>query len=379
MRARAAIIWKQPGKWEVEDVELSEPQAGEVVVEMAASGLCHSDDHIATGDVPLEHLPFCGGHEGSGIVREVAPGVRSLRPGDHVVTSFVPACGTCIWCARGMQNLCDNGALILTGAQFDGTYRMRARGEEVPKASMLGTFATWQVMHESSLIKIDSDVPLDVACLVACGVPTGWGSAVYGAEVGPGDVVLILGAGGVGMNAVQGANHAGAVHVVVVDPAPFKREMAPGFGATEVFEDVATATEFVKSITNGQGADSAIVTVGVISGRDIADAFSAIRKAGTVVVTSQGSPLEFGAPINLFEISMYQKRIQGVLYGTGSPRDSVHKLLGMYKKGKVKLDELITRRYSLDQINEAYADMHAGHNIRGVIDFETASTTGGNA
>jgi S-(hydroxymethyl)glutathione dehydrogenase/alcohol dehydrogenase len=379
MRARAAILWNQPGEWEIDDVELSEPQAGEVLVEMVASGLCHSDDHMATGDVPLGSLPFCGGHEGSGIVREVGPGVKSLRPGDHVVTSFVPACGACVWCARGMQNLCDNGALILEGTQFDGTHRMRARGENVPKAAMLGTFATWQVMDESSLIRIDQDIPLDVACLVACGVPTGWGSAVNGAGVKPGDVVLILGVGGVGMNAVQGAAHAGASHVVVVDPAPFKREMAPNFGATEVFEDVAAATEYVKSITNGQGADSAIVTVGVIDGQHIADAFAAIRKAGTVVVTSQGSPLEFGTPINLFEISMYQKRIQGVLYGIGSPRDAVHKLLGLYKDGKLKLDELITRRYSLDEINEAYADMHAGRNIRGVIDFQTTSTTGENA
>lgn len=370
MKARAALLWEQPGKWHVEDVELAGPQPGEVLVQMVATGLCHSDDHLAVGDIQVAHLPFCAGHEGAGIVREVGPGVRSLREGDRIVTSFIPACGRCTWCARGLQNLCDNGALILSGAQLDGTFRMKAAGQDVATASMLGTFANWQVMDEVSCIKIRDDVPLNVACLLACGVPTGWGSAVRAAEVRIGDTVLILGAGGIGMNAVQGARHSGGKHIVVVDPVAFKREKALEFGATETYADVTEATEFVRSVTNGQGADSAIVTVGVIDGQDVADAFNAVRKAGTIVVTAQGSLSTVGMPVNLFEIAMYQKRIQGVLYGMGSPREAVPALLDLYQAGMLRLDELVTRRYRLEEINEAYADMHAGRIIRGVIDFE---------
>jgi len=368
MRVRSAVLWVQPGQWQVDDYDLDGPGRGEVLVEMAASGMCHSDDHIATGDIPLPNLPLCGGHEGSGVVREVGPEVKNLAVGDHVVTSFIPACGQCRWCATGLQNLCDNGALILSGAQFDGNYRLHGRGNDVGSMAMLGTFSSWQVMDESSLIKIRDDVPLGVACLVACGVPTGFGSAVNAAEVAPGDVVIIMGAGGVGMNAVQGAAHAGAGHVIVVDPQPFKREMAPTFGATDVFDDITEATEFARSITNGQGADSAIVTVGVIDGQAVGDAFNAIRKAGTVVVTSQGSPMTVGAPINLFEISMYQKRIQGVLYGMSSPRRAVPRLLDMYANGQLKLDELVTKRYKLDDVNVGYEDMRSGRLIRGVIE-----------
>ncbi len=165
--------------------------------------------------------------------------------------------------------------------------------------------------------------------------------------------------------------------MIVVDPQPFKRQIAGEFGATHTFADIAEATDFARSITNGQGADSAIVTVGVIEGQQIADAFNAIRKAGTVVVTSQGAVAAVGAPINLFEISMYQKRIQGVLYGMTSPRAAVPHLLNMYADGQLKLDELVTKRYAIDDINLAFDDMHNGEVIRGVIDFTTPGAQGG--
>ena len=372
MRARAAMLWEQPGHWQVEDVEVpDEPGPGEVLVEMVASGLCHSDDHFATGDIPVRHFPYCGGHEGSGIVRAVGPGVHGLAEGDHVVTSFVPACGTCRWCASGNANLCDYGAHVLGGAQPDGTFRMTTSGgRAVGRMAMLGTFASWQVFDQASVIKIRPDVPLNVACLVACGVPTGYGTAVNAAGVQPGDVVVVMGCGGIGINAVQGAALAGARHVIVVDPHPFKRETALKLGGTEAFATIDEATDFARSITNGQGADSAIVTVGVLKSEDVGHAFKAIRKAGTVAVTALGSLAEFGIPVSLFELAMYQKKIQGVLYGIGSPRESVSKLLDLYAGGRLRLDELVTTRYSLDQVNQGYADMHAGKNIRGVIDFE---------
>lgn len=369
MKTRAALLRQQPGKWEVTDVDLDAPGCGEVLVEMAASGLCHSDDHCLTGDLPLGALPVCGGHEGAGVVREIGPGVTGLAEGDHIVTSFVPACGHCRPCVSGLQNLCDNGALISTGTQLDGTCRMHVDGTDVATMAALGTFSQWQVFDQLSCVKVPEDVPLSTACLIACGVPTGWGSATNAAGIRSGDVVLVIGCGGVGINAVQGAAHMGASRVVAVDPQPFKREMALKLGATDAFADLASARELAHSLTNGQGAASAIVAIGVTTGQDVADAFHAVRKAGTVVVTGIGKFDEFNIPVSLLELTMYQKRIQGSLYGNGAPREQIPALLDLYRSGALELDELVTRRYRLDDINEAYADMHAGSNIRGVIEF----------
>ena len=371
MKTRAAVLWEVPGKWQVQEVDLDDPGPTEVLVEMAASGMCHSDDHFAAGVMTIGGLPWIAGHEGSAIVRAVGAEVRDVRVGDHVVTSWIPACGKCRWCASGMQNLCDNFGVILNGTQPTGGFRMHSGTTGIGTMSALGTFAEWQVFDEVSIVKIDPSIPLDVACLVGCGVQTGFGSAINAAQVQPGDVVLIIGAGGVGMNAVQGAALAGAAHVVVVDPAPSKKAYAPAFGATEVFADFGEADAFVKSITNGQGADSAIVTVGVVRNEHIGRALSAIRKAGTVVVTGISSDTEEGTvpSLNAFHLAMFQKRIQGVLYGMASPREAMPKLLRYYQDGKLKLDELITKRYTLDEINQGYDDMQAGVNIRGIIEF----------
>jgi len=371
MKTRAAVLWEVPGKWQVQEVELDDPSPTEVLVEMAASGLCHSDDHFPSGDITIGGLPFIGGHEGSGIVRAVGAEVRDVKVGDHVITSFIPACGKCRWCASGMQNLCDNGGIILKGTQPTGGYRMHSGTTGIGTMSGLGTLAEWQVLDEMSIVKIDPSIPLDVACLVSCGVQTGFGSAINAAQVKPGDVVLILGAGGVGMNAVQGAALAGAAHIVVVDPAPSKKLYAPTFGATEVFADFGEADAFIKSITNGQGADSAIVTVGVVRNEHIGHALSAIRKAGTVVVTGIGSDTEesIAPSLNAFHLAMFQKRIQGLIYGMQSPRDAMPRLLRYYQEGKLKLDELITKRYTLDEVNQGYDDMRAGVNIRGIIEY----------
>ena len=368
MKTRAAVLLEQPGDWQVEEVELDEPKAGEVLVEMVATGLCHSDDHLAKGDHQMP-LPLCGGHEGAGVVRALGAGVRGLEVGDHILTSFIPACGKCEYCARGWQHLCDNGALIAIGSQLDGTYRMHLGQRDISAMAMLGTFSEWQVYDELSCVKVAKDIPLATACVVACGVPTGWGSATNAAEIEPGDVVLVIGSGGVGINAVQGAAHKGASHVVVVDPQPLKREVALKIGGTEAFAHIDEAIDFIHSITNGQGADVAIVAVGVTTGDNIADGFRALRKAGTVVVTGLGNMAGINIPVSLMELSMYQKRIQGCLYGNSAPRRQIPQLLDLYRDGILKLDEIITHRYKIDGINDAYADMHAGVNIRGVIEF----------
>jgi NDMA-dependent alcohol dehydrogenase len=369
VKTRAAVLMQQPGEWEVVEADLDGPRDHEVLVRMVASGLCHSDDHIAKADGIIHHFPYCGGHEGAGVVEEVGPGVRSLKPGDHIVTSFIPACGRCTFCASGHQNLCESGALIMHGSQLDGTYRMHYQGLDVARSSLIGTFAEYSVMPEWSCIRIPSHVPLRSAALLGCGVPTGWGSAVNAARVRPGQVVIVMGVGGIGINAVQGAAHAGAGHVIAVDPVARKREAAAKLGATETFGSIAEATEFARSITNGQGADSTIITVGVLSGEHVGQAFESVRKAGTVVVTAV-APIATGSiPVSPFMLAMFSKRIQGCLYGSMSPSADVPRLLAMYENGQLKLDELVTSTYSLDEINAGYQDMHAGRNIRGVIDF----------
>ena len=370
MKTKAAVLWSQPGKWEVTEVDLDEPKDHEVLVKMAAAGLCHSDDHFCTGVLPAMRLPMCGGHEGAGIVEAVGSAVQSVQPGDHVVVQFIPGCGRCRWCASGMQNLCDTGAGLLTGMQLDATFRMHTDGTDVGQMAMVSTFSEYSVINQWSCVKIPDDIPLAEACLVGCGVPTGWGSAVVAADVQPGDVTIVMGIGGVGINAVQGAAHAGASRIIAVDPVAFKREVALTLGATDACETMAQATELAQSLTNGQGADNAIVTVGVIKGEHVAQAFTAIRKAGTVAVTAVGNAMECGIPVNLFELAMFQKRIQGVLYGSLSPSKDMLRLLGMYQAGQLKLKELITQTYTLDQINDGYADLHAGRNIRGLITFD---------
>lgn len=369
MRTRAALLWSQPGKWDVTDVDLDPPKADEVLVRMAAAGLCHSDDHVAVGDMPTHRLPLCGGHEGAGVIEEVGPSVRDLAPGDHVVLSFVPSCGTCRYCATGRQNLCNRGARVMQGAHLDGTFRFHKDGEDVAQFALLGTFAEHTVVPAGSCVKIPQEIPLAEACLLSCGVPTGWGSAVEAGGVRPGDITIVMGVGGIGINAVQGAAHAGAARVIAVDPVAFKRDVALRLGATDAFADISEAAEFARSLTDWQGADNAIVAVGLTRAEHVGQAFAAIGKGGTVALTGISSVQETGAPVNLFEFAMYQKRIQGVLYGNHSPNAVVPRLVRLYQQGKLQLSELITRTYSLDEIAQGYEDLHAGANIRGVITF----------
>jgi NDMA-dependent alcohol dehydrogenase len=372
MKTRAAVLRQAPGDWNVEEVELDDPGYGEVLVEMMATGLCHSDDHVSRGDMHVAHLPMVAGHEGAGIVRKVGPGVHGLEPGDHIITSFIPACGHCRWCATGMQNLCDNGGRLLVGNQMDGTFRMHtADGADIATMCMLGTFAEWQVFDQLSCVKIPHDVPLEVACLVACGVQTGFGSATTAGNVQRGDVVIVAGVGGVGMNAVQGAYLSGAAHVIAVDPVADKRKWALDFGATEGFESIPAAMGRVGELTNGQGADVCILTASLVHNDLIGEGYQAIRKGGTLVVTGVSPDTENAVipGLNAITLANFQKRIQGALYGMKSPREAMPMLLNMYRAGKLKLDELVTRVYSLDQINEAYDDMRNGLNIRGVIRF----------
>ncbi|QLL06364.1 NDMA-dependent alcohol dehydrogenase [Mycobacterium vicinigordonae] len=367
MKTNAAILHSVPGQWSIEAVDLADPQEGQLQVEMRCAGLCHSDYHQLKGEIVPPVFPWCGGHEGSGVVEKVGPGVLGFSVGDHVALSFIPSCGTCRWCAEGMQNLCDSGASIMSMNQDRSP--MSLNGTPVAQTALVGAFSEHVVVPVESCVKITSDIPFGPAALVTCGVPTGWGSAVNGAAVAPGDVVIVMGIGGIGINAVQGARYVGASHVIAVDPVAFKRDTALKLGANHAFATMDEATELARTLTNGQGADATIVTVGVLESEDIAVAFSSIRKAGTVVVTALGDMTTMNIPVNLAELTLFQKRIQGCLYGMMSPRSAVPRLLQLYQTGDLHLDELITREYTLDEINDAYHDLGEGKIIRGVVRF----------
>jgi NDMA-dependent alcohol dehydrogenase len=372
MRTRGAVVSKAPGAYEVVELEVDDPQAGEVRVKLVASGLCHSDDHVVTGDIPMHTYPFAGGHEGAGIVESVGPNTPGFAPGDKVIFSYLPACGKCRWCATGHQNLCDLNANAQYGSRWSdpNSYRLHLPdGAPVGQMCGVSTFCEITTVAADSLVKVPDDTRLEVACLLACAVSTGWGAAVNTGGVRPGDTVIIQGIGGIGANAVQGAVHAGAANVIAVDPVAFKRETAQKLGATHTFETIGEAADLGRGLTNGQGADVAIVTVGIVNGQIVADGFSAIRKAGTVVVTALGDYTAVGLPIALGELTLWEKSIRGSLFGSSNPTADIPRMLQMYRDGQLRLDELITAEYSLDEIGRGYADMHAGKNIRGVIRF----------
>jgi S-(hydroxymethyl)glutathione dehydrogenase/alcohol dehydrogenase len=370
MQTKAAILWNYNTPWSVEDIELDPPKAGEVLVKIAASGMCHSDEHVMTADLPVE-LPVIGGHEGAGVVVQVGEGVSWLQPGDHVVFAFIPACGRCVPCATGHSNLCDLGAIILGGLQADGTARHHAsNGQDVRTMTLLGTFAHHTVVNEASCIKIEKDVPLDRACLLGCGVVTGWGSSVYAAEVQPGDTVAVVGAGGIGSNAIQGARLAGAKHIIAIDPVEFKREKAVEFGATHTAASLAEAVELIGQVTWGTMANKVIMTMGVGSGELLASALAITAKRGKVIVTNIHPMLEMTANVSLLDLTLMEKQVIGSLFGSGNPRSDIPKLLGLYRNGQLDLDGLVTRTWPLEGINEGYQAMRDGETIRGVLVYD---------
>ena len=373
MKTKGAILWGVHEEWSVEEIELGDPRQGEVTVELAASGLCHSDEHLVTGGTPVASYPVIGGHEGAGVVTKVGPGVTGLKEGDHVVTAFIPACGQCPPCSRGQQNLCDLGANLLTGQSIsDRSYRVQARGKDVVPMCLLGTFSPYITVHQASVVTIEPDIPLDVAALVGCGVTTGWGSATRVADVRPGEDVVVMGAGGVGMNAIQGAAAAGAKRVMVIEPVAQKREWAMDLGATHTFASLEEATGPINELTWGRMAHKTIITVGDIQGTDVAAAMSVTGKGGRAVVTGMGNAANVDVTLSLFDLTLMQKDLQGAIFGGLSPRTAIPELLSLYQEGQLKLDELVTTRYALEDINKGYQDMRDGQNIRGMIVYTDA-------
>ena len=364
---KAAILYEPKQPLVVADVDVQPPRQGEVLIRMAAAGVCHSDLHIINGDLGAP-LPTILGHEGAGIVEAVGPGVSGVQPGDHVVLLWRASCGHCYYCARGRPALCDLGTTIRwSGKLADGTTRYSRDGQEIMHFQGVSTFAEYSVAVAEAVVPIPREVPLGVAALVGCAVMTGVGAVFNTARVEPGSSVAVVGAGGVGLNVVQGAALAGASPIVAIDLLDNKLEYARSFGATHLVNSAQQdPVAAVKELTGGRGADYAFEAVGLP--RTVALAVDLVRRGGTVVavgIPPSGSELSLGA----LQFITQEKTLKGSLYGTTVPHADVPRLLGLYSAGRLRLDELISRTYRLDQINEAFAALVRGEVARSIICF----------
>jgi S-(hydroxymethyl)glutathione dehydrogenase/alcohol dehydrogenase len=363
-KARAAICRELNKPVVVEEITVEPPKAGEVTVKLAACGVCHSDLSATNGTLAMQ-LPLILGHEAAGEVIEVGPGVAGLKEGDHVVSSFIYMCGECRFCLGGRPVLCiEQGKAITTLP--DGSVRTRdARGNALSIFSGCGVMAEYATMHVDNLVKIDPKIPLDRAALVGCAVTTGVGAVFNTARVVPGASVAVFGCGGVGLNVIQGARIAGAERIIAIDTLEPKLDMARQFGATDVLLYKEEPTKALKKMTGG-GPDYAFECVG--NGELAAAAYRAIRRGGLAVVVGVAKPSDSTA-VRTMTLPFEEKTLTGSYFGSCVPRIDFPRMLGLYMGGKLKLDELITRRYSIDEAPQAFADLESGRNARGVIVF----------
>jgi NDMA-dependent alcohol dehydrogenase len=367
VQVRASVLIESGADWTPVILDVDPPHTGEVLVRVEYAGLCRSDEHRRHGNAGGRY-PLIGGHEGSGVVEEIGPGVTHVKPGDHVVLSVSPSCGVCKFCTSGRSRMCDLGANTLTGMMADGTYRYRLNGEPIGGFCLLGTFADRVVVSQTQCVKIPDWFPLDAAALLSCGIPTGWGSAEYVGQVRAGDTVLVLGVGGVGINAVQGAAFLGASHVIAVDTVDWKRDLAVKLGATHQTATIDEAIDLARQLSHGTGADVVIETVGVLTAGIAASALNAVGKGGKLVLTGTAddpTDINFQVPGN--QISNNNIEVRGALLGGCSSGYDIPRLARMYSEGHLKIDELITKRYAVEYVAQGYDDVRNGRILRGLV------------
>jgi NDMA-dependent alcohol dehydrogenase len=381
MKVRAAAVFGLNEPWTTIDLDIDEPNPGEVKVKMAYAGMCHSDEHVRTGDIsqPPDVLPYfgvdsmfplVGGHEGSGIVESVGAGVTEFAPGDKVAVSFVPSCGRCQPCASGKQYLCDMSAGTLAGPSFDGTWRHHIDGKNANRMAQLGTFSEYIVVSEYSLVKIEPWQDLRAAALISCGISTGFGSVVDRADVKPGEVVAVIGCGGVGSGAIQGARIAGARGVVAIDLEPSKVDRAMKIGATHGATSVLDAAiNILPALTFGRQCDVVVLTPGVLHGDLIEQARSITAKGGRIVVTAIAPWNQSHVDLSLFSLAMFNQSLLGTVFGSQNPRFQIPNLLRLYEQGLLEIDSVITNEYTIEEVQKGYDDLESGKNVRGVVKF----------
>ena len=362
MRIKAAILYEVKKPVVVEDVELGEPGAGEVQVRWVANGVCHSDLHVITGDYP-HPLPVVLGHEAAGVVERIGSGVTTVKPGDHVCSSYIPSCGRCWYCIGGQPTMC---ALRDKPRWFmlDGTARLRSGGRDLHHFLQVAGYATHTVLPEQSVIPIRSDAPLDVVCLVSCGVLAGAGPVFNRAKVPPGASVAVWGCGGVGLNTIQAARLVGAGKIIAVDVARQKLDWALEFGATHAVDaSREDPVARVQALSGSGGVDYAFEVVG--TQKTIEQAFLATHRGGTCVIVGV-SPA--GTRLSIDPGLLLQQRVlTGSSFGAGHQRTDVPMLIDLYMSGRYRLDEMITRRVPLGELNEAFDLMVRGEVKRSVV------------
>jgi S-(hydroxymethyl)glutathione dehydrogenase / alcohol dehydrogenase len=365
MKIKAAILWEQGQPLSVEDAELEGPRAGEVLVEIKAAGVCHSDLHAVRGDWPAL-TPLALGHEGIGIVRAVGESVSRVRSGDHVVFCWAPRCGVCPSCLEGRPVLCDRlDKTTYRNRLPSGGTRLRARGEDIAHFSGTACFADFAVVAEEGAVPVPEQLPFEALATLGCAVITGVGAVLNAARIAGGERVVVIGAGGVGLNVVQGARIAGCEKIIAVDTRRKPLDLALEFGATDAVEAFAEdLLKTVRELTNGRGADYVFDTVG--TPETIQQSLALTRKGGTIILTGL-SRTEAIASVPIFPFVFQEKRLIGSIYGSGQPLSDIPRLVALYEEGRLKLNELTSRTYSLDQVNDALEDLASGAGARGVI------------
>ena len=362
---KAAVLYEVGEPLVLDDVELDDPKAGEVRVKVGAAGICRSDRHFMKGDAPIS-LPVVLGHEGAGTVEQVGPGVTSVGPGQQVILSFVPACGRCKSCLEGRANVCDNH--MATGPNmYDGTCRLHKGDQYIHHMGKVACFAEYTVVPEAGCVPFPANVPMDKAAMFGCCVPTGVGAALFSAKVQPGSTVAVVGCGGVGLNVIMGARLVNASKIIAVDIRESQLEFAMKFGATHsVNASDRDPVAQVKDLTGGLGADYTFEVVG--SADTFKAAYDMCAKSGTVTFVGV-APVGTEAPINAVDLVRMEKTVRGTYYGSTRSQVDVPKLVDLYLSGKLNLDDLVVRHYTLDQVNQAYADLDQGEVGRGAIMF----------
>lgn len=359
MQCRGAVFLEPGSGAQVRTLTLDAPEAGEVLVRIYASGVCHTDYSLLTGVLPFSG-PTVLGHEGAGVVEAVGPGVATLSAGDHVILSWMPFCGLCAYCLQGQYSQCDTIRTARASVR-----RFHLDGQDLSAFASVASMSEYSVVPELGAIKIPRDIPLDKAALIGCGVQTGVGAAINTAAVRTGSTCAVWGAGGVGLNIIQGCRLAGATRIIAVDASPAKLGFAKQMGATDVVD--ASAVEPVAAVvelTGGRGPDYTFEAIGLA--KTIEQAYNAVRRGGTCTVVGVGPFTEtFSLSTGLFAVT--EKVLRGSFYGGGATPRDFPRLLDWYRQGRLQLDSLITKTYTLDEVGEAFDDLVAGRNARGVI------------
>jgi S-(hydroxymethyl)glutathione dehydrogenase/alcohol dehydrogenase len=369
-RTARAAIFREVGKpIEIEEVEVAEPNAGEVLVRMAASGVCHSDYHVVIGEWRTVPTPVVLGHEGAGVVEAVGEDVDHVKVGDPVVLSWSPNCRECDYCISGRPHLCEVAEdTAYRSVMFDGTSRMRQAGERIYSYMTLGSFGEYAVVPETGVIPIRAEIPLDRAALVGCAIATGWGAAVNTVQIPPGASAAVIGCGGVGLSAIQGAATSSAGPIIAVDVNDSKLELARKLGATHVVNaERDEPVRAVKELTGGRGADFTFEAIGRAA--TIEQAAAMLGPAGTAVLIGQ---VPDGVTITLdpLVLSDREHRIVGSNYGSCAPAIDFPRILQLYQQGVIDLDSMISQRIQLEDINDAFEAIGRGEAVRSVIVYD---------